>query len=115
MEIVNGTSPSNIISIKMETEMGIGLKNNQMHVWKNHISRNKSAGKDLVTLTAEETPYLKFSATRIDYVVSGQQFCDYFNIVIKLRNSLQEEGKNKELRTSRSEIETYKSNSLGKG
>ncbi|MBW0574413.1 hypothetical protein O181_114128 [Austropuccinia psidii MF-1] len=98
----------------MATEMGIGLKNTQMHIWKNHILRNKTAGKVLVTLTAGETTYLKFSATRIDYVVLGQQFCDYFNIVRRLRNYPQEEGKNKELRASRSGIEEYKGHNLEK-
>ncbi|MBW0592197.1 hypothetical protein O181_131912 [Austropuccinia psidii MF-1] len=96
----------------MATEMGIGLKNTQMHVWKNHILRNKTAGKVLVTLTAGETTYLKFSATRIDYVVLGQQFCDYFNIVRRLRNYPQEEGKNMELKASRSGIEEYKGHNL---
>ncbi|MBW0577646.1 hypothetical protein O181_117361 [Austropuccinia psidii MF-1] len=114
MAILDETSPLNIIPIKMATEMGIGLKNTQMHIWKNHILRNKTAGKVLVTLTAGETTCLKFSATRIDYVVLGQQFCDYYNIVSRLSSSPQEEGKNKELRTSRSGIEEYKSHNLEK-
>ncbi|MBW0537408.1 hypothetical protein O181_077123 [Austropuccinia psidii MF-1] len=94
--------------------MGIGLKNTQMHVWKNHILRNKTAGKVLVTLTAGKTTYSNFSATRTHYVVLGQQFCDYFNIVSRLSSSPQEEGKNKELRTSRSGIEEYKIHNLEK-
>ncbi|MBW0582272.1 hypothetical protein O181_121987 [Austropuccinia psidii MF-1] len=96
----------------MATEMGIGLKNTQMHVWKNHILRNKTSGKVLVTLTAGETFFLKFSATRIDYVVLGQQFFDHFNIVRRLRNYPQEEGKNMELKASRSGIEEYKGHNL---
>ncbi|MBW0580096.1 hypothetical protein O181_119811 [Austropuccinia psidii MF-1] len=76
MAILDETSPLNLIPIQIATEMGIGLKSTQMHVWKNNILRNKTAGKVLVTLTAEENTYLKFSATRIDYVVLGQQFCD---------------------------------------
>ncbi|MBW0574456.1 hypothetical protein O181_114171 [Austropuccinia psidii MF-1] len=114
MAILDETSPLNIIPIKMATEMGIGIKNTQMHVWKNHNLTNKTAGKVLVTLTAGETTYLKFSATRIDYVVLGQQFCDYFNIGRRLRNHPQEEGKNKELRASRGRIEEYKGHNLEK-
>ncbi|MBW0549668.1 hypothetical protein O181_089383 [Austropuccinia psidii MF-1] len=52
MEILDETSPLNILPIKMATEMGIGLKSTQMHVWKTHISRNETAGNVLVTLTA---------------------------------------------------------------
>ncbi|MBW0546535.1 hypothetical protein O181_086250 [Austropuccinia psidii MF-1] len=114
MAILDETSPLNIIPIKMATQMGIGLKNTQMHVWKNHILRNKTAGKVLVTITAGEATYLNFSATRIDYVVLGQQFCEYFNIVRTLRNYPKEEGKNKELRASRSVIEEYKGHKLEK-
>ncbi|MBW0572766.1 hypothetical protein O181_112481 [Austropuccinia psidii MF-1] len=114
MAILDETSPLNIIPIRMATEMGIGLKSTQMHVWKNHILKNKTAGKFLVTVTAGETTYLRFSATRIHYVLLGQQFYDYFNIVRKLRNYPQEEGKNKELRASRSGIEEYKGHNLEK-
>ncbi|MBW0533673.1 hypothetical protein O181_073388 [Austropuccinia psidii MF-1] len=45
MEILDETSLLNIIPIRLATEMGIGLKNTQMHIWKNHILRNKTAGK----------------------------------------------------------------------
>ncbi|MBW0528204.1 hypothetical protein O181_067919 [Austropuccinia psidii MF-1] len=102
--ILDETSPLNIIPIKMATEMGIGLKSNQMHVWKNNILRNKMAGKVLVTLTAGENTYLKFSAARIDYVVLGQQFCDWIKMERRLSSSPQEKGQNKELRESRSGI-----------
>ncbi|MBW0548681.1 hypothetical protein O181_088396 [Austropuccinia psidii MF-1] len=114
MEISDETSPLNIIPIKMATEMGMGLKNTQMNLLKNHILRNKTAENVLVTLTAGETTYSNFSETRIDYVVVGQQFCDWFNIVRRLRSSPQENSKNKELRASISEIEAYKHNSLEK-
>ncbi|MBW0468350.1 hypothetical protein O181_008065 [Austropuccinia psidii MF-1] len=105
MASLDGTSPSKIIPIEMEIEMGIGLKNTQIHLLKNHISRNKTSGKVLVTLTDGETTYLKFSATRTGYVVLGQQFCDWFSIARRLRSSPQEKWNNKELITSRSDIE----------
>ncbi|MBW0585673.1 hypothetical protein O181_125388 [Austropuccinia psidii MF-1] len=94
--------------------MGIGLKSTQMNVWKDHILRNKTAGKVLVTLTAGENTSLKFSAARIDYVVLGQQFCDWIKMEIILSSSPQEKGQNKELRASRSGIEEYKGNNLEK-
>ncbi|MBW0541521.1 hypothetical protein O181_081236, partial [Austropuccinia psidii MF-1] len=115
MAILDETSPLNIIPIKMETEVCIGLKNTPMHVWKNHILRNRTAVNALVTLTAGENTYLKFSETRIDYVVLGQQFCDWFKMESRLSSSPQEEGKNKELRASRSGIEKYKGHNLEEG
>ncbi|MBW0472615.1 hypothetical protein O181_012330 [Austropuccinia psidii MF-1] len=92
--------------------MNIGLKNTQINGWKNHILRNKTAGNVLVTLTDGETTYLKFSETKINYVVWGQKLCDWFNIARILRNSLQEKGNNKELRKSISGSKLYKINNL---
>ncbi|MBW0561756.1 hypothetical protein O181_101471 [Austropuccinia psidii MF-1] len=85
--------------------MGIGLKSTQMHIWKNHILRNKTAG---------EHTYLKLSVARIDYVVLGQQFYDWIKMERRLRSSPQEKGQNKEIRASRSVIEEYKGTSLEK-
>ncbi|MBW0578222.1 hypothetical protein O181_117937 [Austropuccinia psidii MF-1] len=114
MSILDETAPLNIIPMKMATEMGIGLKSTQMHVWKNHILRNKTAGKVLVALTAGENTYLKFSAEMIDYVVLGQQFCYRLKMERRLSSAPQEKGQNKELRASRSVIEEYKGTNLEK-
>ncbi|MBW0583903.1 hypothetical protein O181_123618 [Austropuccinia psidii MF-1] len=95
MAILDETSPLNIIPIKFATGMGIGLKSTQIHVWKNHILRKKTAGTVLVTLTAGENTYLKFSAKRIYYVVLGQQFCAWFKMQSRLSSSPQGEGKKK--------------------
>ncbi|MBW0589673.1 hypothetical protein O181_129388 [Austropuccinia psidii MF-1] len=94
--------------------MGIGLKSTQIHVWNNHILRNKTAGNVLVILTAGENTCLKSSAKRIDFVVLGQQFCDWLKMKSRFSSSPQGEGKNKELRTPRSEIKEFKHHNLEK-